>query len=584
MSNLPRTPVWLAVLLITGAALSLDAGKECESAENPSVSFASKTTSLQEVTAELATSTQSNLGVSQELASLPLLLSVHERAGERVRAEVAGLVNGMWTRYREDPSNRVTLVLDQSARQFRRERLLRWYGTSIEALRAYARNSLSEAQSGGKPLSQDRRAALKMLLLLQPEQFLACVTGGLYLRWRDMSPETRELTRTIIRGMAANAPKKWPPGNQGQALVESTGLLLSAGVTESNLPGSYNVRVGDAGLSFRMPLWARIPEWARKSVDRTPVRGAPYPERKRPPGATASPAQPAGYADLEKLPFPAKGFQESFPGTWTKIFAQLGRRLPFALYSDGFTGLPVGRSAGMEAGDPEGPQNPARIPVERLSVAAALDALCKRYGRIWWREGDALFFRSRTWFLDEQYVVPRPVLQRLAEQVQTSGRIDEKSLELLAQLSPQQLHGMHRIVEELYGPVAWSGRTLGVFWLLRVYQMLSGSQKSRVLRDGLPVVAMTPQQQRAYREALFVSRAPLAMIRDPGELYFDQNLTRDSTTQKPKLCMLSFYLAPSQMPQGTNADAMRRRPRLASLTIPLALDDNSTDPNERSDR
>src|SRR5205807_806941 len=79
-------------------------------------------------------------------------------------------------------------------------------------------------------------------------------------------------------------------------------------------------------------------------------------------------------------------------------FGQRAERLPFALYSDYFPSPPLGVDEARFQGSREESGNPAYFSLEKMSVAAALDGFSGRFNRVWWRKGDALFFRSRSWF------------------------------------------------------------------------------------------------------------------------------------------------------------------------------------------
>ncbi len=53
---------------------------------------------------------------------------------------------------------------------------------------------------------------------------------------------------------------------------------------------------------------------------------------------------------------------------------------------------------------------PATHEAAGMSLAEGLDALCARYGKVWWRDGDALFFAQLP--VHQQRVVPHELRLR----------------------------------------------------------------------------------------------------------------------------------------------------------------------------
>ncbi len=85
---------------------------------------------------------------------------------------------------------------------------------------------------------------------------------------------------------------------------------------------------------------------------------------------------------------------------------------------------------------------PAKRPSERegkpLPVLAkmdfpeGLDALCERYHYLWWYDGGCLYFRSRTWFIENLYEIPPRTLALLQKQLKEHGELDIQGMDALS--------------------------------------------------------------------------------------------------------------------------------------------------------
>jgi hypothetical protein len=225
--------------------------------------------------------------------------------------------------------------------------------------------------------------------------------------------------------------------------------------------------------------------------------------------------------------------------------------------------------------------NPPVLALEKMSVAKALDALCVRFGKIWWREGDALFFRSRTWFLDRRFQVPPPVLAALQQQLRARGKLDRQGVELLAGLNDQQIRGLDLLVQEQSKRwVPWPASTM--YRPLRAYAQLRIDQQEQVLRpEGLAVAKMTPAQRYAYQEALLLcgSLSSLELVENPPTFRLEQSVTPGRRPGQPSLGELTFFL--------TDPAERQEKPRgqwriLGRLNVPFPADRAGAESTERS--
>ncbi len=201
-------------------------------------------------------------------------------------------------------------------------------------------------------------------------------------------------------------------------------------------------------------------------------------------------------ADLETRPFPpAFRLDPKRVPTWSEVVGELSRHLPFALYSDDFAGTRDWQRQRVLPAD-----------LSRFSLAAGLDALCKAHDRLWWRSGDALFFRSRAWFYERRFEVPPPVQARLAEQIDLERGLTPAAFTTLSRLSLQQLQGLSAAAafearrrgvstRERYG---WYYYVRRAYPLLRFFGTLSERQKRLVFAEGLRPDDMSPAQREQF--------------------------------------------------------------------------------------
>jgi hypothetical protein len=265
-----------------------------------------------------------------------------------------------------------------------------------------------------------------------------------------------------------------------------------------------------------------------------PVCGRPYPPDAAEP---TTPPVPPSHTDeeMDRLPFPAGWSlkQEQIFTPWADILDSLKPHLlpRFRIYSDDLEGRRIGRFSADTALLARTGQNPsaAQLPqllgvptlpdMKRLSMTAGLDALCDAYGKLWWRRGDALFFRHRLWFREQEYGVPpqlEPTLARLLSQ--NPPNIDGALL-LLARLPPKQFMGYAARVCAAYtrsrplpvpaGFLQGDGQPLAL-----LYARLRADQRRRVLSsDGLPFAAMDTDQQAEYARIVYFDGGPDALDR-----------------------------------------------------------------------
>lgn len=479
---------------------------------------------VDEVLRRLSGSSPSRLQANRPLAWERVSLFARDIPLQQILLGLSDLLNAEWES-QGDGEQPQRQVLVQSVRARRYEERL-WRDTRerasqpLFALAHYTRTpaqqwakrekSLGETEPDDPLLSYTNlkslaqpssHAALQLLTTLSLAQRQTLLEyGRLFLRWRAMSPRQRELTAAMVGDpQGSNNAYRYGdrlPGEVAQknaeeslAWLEQFGLVLYAGMDPATgAVVSYGIDLGSAQFPYAFFGHALF------EPSLLPVRGRPYPP---PPDAV-----PAVYDDLERMPFPPK-FRLSTDRAyaWSEVVEQLSQHLPMPLFSDDFTGTRDPRSR-IELPD-----------LARLNLAEALDALCKAHGRLWWREGDALFFRSRTWFVERRYEVPPPTLALLSERLGKEHRLDTVVVAALSRLTLQQLQGLagaanfqlDRGHARLRGSVFFQAQR--AFLFLQFYSTLSASQQRQVLSSqGLTWERMPLSQQHAFFDLAAISQ------------------------------------------------------------------------------
>jgi hypothetical protein len=507
-----------------------------------------------------------------------------ERPVEKVLVELAELLNYAWI----DNGAKRTLRADARARASGQNERRRWFGFAAERLLRYAglaqrpptyyrrmkENLKGEELALQQPLldrlaNPSLHSTLRLLLTLSEEQLLDLVSAGeqeYYLPWRQMTPLQQDLAFRIAQELESPAPSpkylQVTSVPEARRWVQEMGLVLKVWLWPgTNYVKFCSVRLGDGNILCGYNI-----DGKPFSPQRFETRGNPYHSLGSRRRSTEDNSN--GYDDLDAIPFPFRNFRQAYPSTWPVIFRQLAERLPFALYSDYFPAAPTGVDASYVMGPNEVQSTPAVLPLERMSVAEALDGLCACYGRVWWRRGDALFFRKRTWFLDRLFQTPPPVLTSLQEQLMSQGRLDRNGLDLLAGLTWRQIAGLYLLAQEQFQTATvmpWAERLHRAVWLLQFYGILAPPQKERSLEStGLPVAQMTTGQRYAYQEALYLCHATMAWIHDPPTFRFAQSVIPGVPERRPSLGELSFL----KRAGGSGTDPRSEGPALAVLYIP----------------
>jgi hypothetical protein len=493
-----------------------------------------------------------------------LSVYVRRRSRASLQRDLQILLNYDWIPDTDRPPvQRYTLVPSERLRQYEADlrqktlergatrlyELTRYLSTSQEDYEALAAQLQQQNREPADPMLRDNlfylsrygpRLGLRLLTTLAPEQRLTLLDEGqLMLLPGEMTPEQQALTHDLglsigeFRKRIQHAQANEKPEDIA-ALADQIGIVLR--VPQHPITGtaqSLDYGLGEGGMvCASLENQAPLP-------DLLPVRGNPYHFDPNRADATRKPPLPR-YPLLEKMAFPAD-FQLAADGlaAWRDIVAELARHLSLPIYSDEYAFSPAPDPANRLSYFPEASQ-PVGAPalvreLKRVTLEAGLDALCNRYHYLWWYEGGALFFRSRTWFIERQYEMPPEVLALLESHLRKSGgRYDSACLTALSTLTLHQLQGLN-VTSASHRPqldrLTQFYQARYSYAYLQVISMLDEAQKEKVLsQSGLPLAEMNPQQQAAFIRMMFITRGPEILYRLPNIwLKADQPAVHPST-------------------------------------------------------
>jgi hypothetical protein len=514
-----------------------------------------------------------------------------------VRRRLGALLDYRW----EAPPDGGAPVLRAGSRARTREAALRlrdWRQAvrELRALAAYARQP-PEAYRGlvvdqARNLPRDpilrspdvlhglqdprRHAAFRLLgtltdMQLAPMLPAQALASSIELAWGTLLPEQQDLLVQALPAFRAAGEGE----TEVRAWLQRHGLRLSVSFREGPQIryGPRTLILGEspavrmvafeilrARLTLVTHLFASLP----RGAPLLPARRCPYGREQR-----GQRAEPSRSAALLRGPFPARGFRQAYPGVWEDVFEQLAQRVKLPLYSDYYPHLGVGVDPALYRMASEGPENPEGVPLGRMTLAEGLDALCRRYDRLWWEEEGALFFRTRMWHREILLQPPGDVLATVRREVEQEGRTGAAGLAALCRLSGRQRHGL--AVQALH---EWRGAKLGYPFagaVVPMWGLLTPGQQQRALGRGVAFTELDGAQQLAYR--LVLERVLPEGVADPPAIRVVQRLHPGRPPEGGRRGWPGVLEVIWEVPPRLPGEPVRLRPELlVPLAVPAAAD------------
>jgi hypothetical protein len=511
----------------------------------------------------------------------------HQQPVEKIMTGLKTLFNGVWGHNVSDPAQvRYVLKSTGRAQEYDKElyrltlergaepmlRLMEYLKAPIEE---YARLNdkywkdhieLKDPllrENLGSLASRGGRNGLEFLTTLSPEQRFALLSEGTYfIPMSVMTEQQRRLTHQM--GLETGRVKaKLGKMEDGETQEDSTiigdrfGLMLTSRVhpvTGAFLGFGISTGVGGGGGGGAEEMPPPAPLLA--------VRGNPY--HYSPGSKIKLPV----YPDLQQKPFPGEfKLEKGREYAWHDVLAELAKYVSLPIYSDdfGYTTVPQDRLYGDVYTDVGTRRHllAERPKLTSLKLPEALDVLCSQYGYLWWYQDGTLFFRSRTWFIEQLYEVPPPVLALVRHQIETEGNLNVAGLTALSGLTKKQLVGLS-VTNLTYGPGEVSRRTevggrqydrevrefqradTELAWEgLQVFALLNEEQKTKVLLpEGLLFAEMPYAAQQGMFHALY-TRQSIALLNQPEEVHLRayQRMTPPERPDGPRLANLGLSLS-----------------------------------------
>lgn len=454
-----------------------------------------------------------------------VIVIAREQPGEKVLIGLAALFNYRWGLLSGSQSQQgsVNVLRQPSASRNYEERLWREYtkraGKPLFDFANYAKISSEEwgrrrGALAGKP-SEDAR--------LSADNLKSLATPYLHVRLELLATLTEMQRHELISDETITVP--------GNTLTPRQWKLLRPPMTPGPHYDYFERVLTDEQAEKRMDLQMDFYSWAgiTLQIERDPVTGAVFPSirgfnisRSAAPGFLFPAHGNPYFFPNRKIPEPVgenknEPFPETFklptaslgkPIVWFDIMKALGECFPknAILLSDDFADLErldVLTSTSLPS-------------LSGMTLTQGLNTLCEVYGRLWWRDGDTFFFRSRTWFIQQRYDVPPETRVRLVQATaqikKNNGKDSAASREILTtlgDLTREQLIGLSsqqfpdesgKVKSRTASPRPGQGvvEANNTYRYLQLFHMLNTDQQRRAMEgSGLPYKEMDDLQRKA---------------------------------------------------------------------------------------
>jgi hypothetical protein len=558
-----------------------------EPALNKPVTVAASGQTVQELLEILNTPERPQLQAQEPVGWQHVTVYVRQQPVEKIMAGLKTLFNGVWVHNVSDPAQvRYVLKSTGRAQEYDKElyrltlergaepmlRLAEYLKTPEETFDQMVWESVKTHKEPSDPLVKNNlnylsrsgpREGMALLATLSPEQRFTLLSTGMYLLPVSAMTE-RQLQMAHNMGLSAGRMlaklgfllEGETPEDKAQ-ITDQWGVALKAKVHP--VTGAFlnlYCSTGVSGLAV-----ASTEDDMPPPTPLLAVRGNPY---HYSPG---SKAKLPVYPDLQKLPFPS-GFklEKGQEVAWRDVLAELAKHIALPIYSDDFTFSTIAQDrlygSRDDKIDPSVRSFAARPKFTKLTLPEGLDALCNQYGYLWWYRDGALFFRSRTWFIEQQYEVPPSVLAFVRKQLKTESKLNAEGLMVLSTLTKKQLLALCS-TNLTYGPEQIKRREevgarsydfsvrfeesgdFEIAWdSLQIFALFNDEQKQKALSsEGLPLMEMNPTAQQAIVQMLFAQQNVMN-LKDPSKVRFIASQRSDLPAQLdgPRQANVTFSL------------------------------------------
>jgi hypothetical protein len=180
-----------------------------------------------------------------------------------------------------------------------------------------------------------------------------------------------------------------------------------------------------------------------------------------------------------------------------------------------------------------------------ITIAEALDLVCRRFDYLWWEKDGCVYLRARSWMWDVLYETPDRFIDRWSAALHRRSIGAAEILDLAA-LSPLQLNGLTRLGGSLARGICGPDER-GVRAFLQRFRSCSAAQQALILGAGLPV---SPEQNAVFRTVLEHRHSETAAR--PSLLRLTWTISENSALIPPPTDV-NFTLARSWGDQGSSS-------------------------------
>jgi hypothetical protein len=478
-----RILIGLALLVIPGALPAALAAVPAVSDLPVSLQTVPRACSLRKVAEALSREFKATVGVDASLADLRVAWAYQASEPiETILTRLAELTDGRVTASTgASGRRRFTLERPVTSRNleawWRRESLLR---TLRDLLRAADQNDQGKLETDSfSPgvqtyLRLGRASELKYLRLLN-QPGLDRLLAGEKVTFPPGAVPNDEIYSILAR--------VFPPHEDDLSAEESHGIVVrGVEATQKNGIGlqiDFNRKFSRFHLLLQFGGNAAVvlTQLGADEVGLPATRTNPYRLLEAGAGKVLPPALPEAFSRPLTEDLAVRG------GRWESVLPELARVTGLDVTSDGYL-CRYPSALHLEPG------KRTVLASRGLTVAEALDQVCRQFSYLWWQKDGRVYLRARSWPWDTQFEVPDRFLDRWTDTLARGRSIGAPEIAALAALTPFQRDGL----SDLSGSPFLSNTNLQqpmAQEFLRLFPLCTLAQQERALGPGLVIAAAT---------------------------------------------------------------------------------------------